>query len=164
MPGVQFKIDGVNTCAEDTSAPYTYSLNTTLFSNASHNITAVARDAAGNSSTSAAVTVTVDNLAPVISAVSASGITSGAASISWTTDELSDSQIDYGLTTAYGSSTALDTSLLTAHARSLSSLSPGMTYHYRVKSRAAAGNSKTSSVINVTVFNDTAAPYPPGRI
>src|SRR6266849_1564925 len=52
--GVQFKVDGNNTGAELLAAPYTYSLNTTTLSNASHSLTAVARDAAGNSTTSAA--------------------------------------------------------------------------------------------------------------
>jgi hypothetical protein len=61
VAGVQFKLDGVNLNAEDTSSPYTTSWNTTATSNGSHTLTAVARDAAGNSSTSAAVTVTVSN-------------------------------------------------------------------------------------------------------
>src|SRR6266849_4542656 len=52
--GVQFKVDGNNTGAEVLAAPYTYSLNTATLSNASHSLTAVARDAAGNSTTSAA--------------------------------------------------------------------------------------------------------------
>src|SRR5713226_9252470 len=59
--GVQFKVDGNNTGAEVLAAPYTYSLNTTTLSNASHSLTAVARDAAGNSTTSAAVSVNVNN-------------------------------------------------------------------------------------------------------
>ena len=46
--------------AEDTTSPYAISWNTTTTTNASHSLTAVARDAAGNTA-SAAVTVTVDN-------------------------------------------------------------------------------------------------------
>src|SRR5205814_1680242 len=42
-------------------APYSVSWNTTTASNGSHTLTAVARDAAGNRTTSAAVTVTVFN-------------------------------------------------------------------------------------------------------
>ena len=59
--GVQFKLDGVNLGAEDTASPYTVSWNTTGGSNGSHSLTAVARDGAGNTTTSAAVTVTVNN-------------------------------------------------------------------------------------------------------
>ncbi len=61
--GVQFKLDGVNLLAEDTAAPFSISWNTATASNASHTLTATARDAAGNSTTSAGVTVTVSNAA-----------------------------------------------------------------------------------------------------
>ncbi len=64
VAGVQFKLDGVNLGAEDTTSPYSVSWDTTAASNASHTLTAVARDAAGNATTSAAVTVTVSNTAP----------------------------------------------------------------------------------------------------
>lgn len=61
--GVQFKLDGQNLGSEDTSSPYAVSWNTTGATNASHVITAVARDAAGNTTTSTSVTVTVNNAA-----------------------------------------------------------------------------------------------------
>ena len=59
--GVQFKLDGQNLGAEVATAPYSISWDTTTTSNGSHTLTAVARDAAGNTGTSAAVTVTVSN-------------------------------------------------------------------------------------------------------
>src|SRR5206468_3229643 len=59
--GVQFKLDGANLGAEDTTAPYSVSWDTTTASNASHTLTAFARDAAGNTTTATAVTVTVFN-------------------------------------------------------------------------------------------------------
>jgi len=62
--GVQFRIDGTNFGAEDTSAPYSISWNTASATNGSHTITALARDAAGNSRISAPVTVTVANAPP----------------------------------------------------------------------------------------------------
>jgi hypothetical protein len=61
--GVQFTLDGANLGAEDTSAPYSVSWNTTAVANGAHALRAVARDAAGNSATSAAVGVTVSNAA-----------------------------------------------------------------------------------------------------
>src|SRR5207245_2141964 len=64
--GVQFQLDGLNAGAELTAAPYSVPWNTTSSSNGSHTITAVARDAAGNRTTSAPVTVTVDNVAPTV--------------------------------------------------------------------------------------------------
>lgn len=46
--GVQFKLDGVNLGTEDTTSPYSITWDTTTASNASHALTAVARDAGGN--------------------------------------------------------------------------------------------------------------------
>src|SRR5206468_7552907 len=59
--GVQFKLDGVNLGGEVTTAPFAVSWTSTTASNGSHSVTAVARDAAGNTATSAAVSVTLDN-------------------------------------------------------------------------------------------------------
>src|SRR5206468_7956288 len=83
--GVQFKLDGVNLGAEDTSNPYSISWNSSLAANGTHTLTALARDAAGNTAT-AAVSVTVDNTPPLISTVSASNMSSSGALITWATN------------------------------------------------------------------------------
>ena len=59
--GVQFKLDGANLGVEDISSPFFIYWNTTLTANGSHVLTATARDAAGNTSTSAGITVNVVN-------------------------------------------------------------------------------------------------------
>src|SRR5204863_31702 len=64
VAGVQFFADGAPIAAEDTTAPYSVSVDTTTASNGSHTLTAVARDAAGNRTTSAPVTVNVSNGPP----------------------------------------------------------------------------------------------------
>jgi hypothetical protein len=61
VAGVQFKLNGVNVGAEDTTVPYAVAWDTTTAANGEHVLTAVARDAAGNTTTSSAVSVTVDN-------------------------------------------------------------------------------------------------------
>jgi chitodextrinase len=61
VAGVQFKVDGANLGTEDTSSPYSVQWDTTLISNGTHALTAVARDGSGNSTTSAAISVTVSN-------------------------------------------------------------------------------------------------------
>ncbi|HEY6360483.1 MAG TPA: Ig-like domain-containing protein, partial [Vicinamibacterales bacterium] len=61
LAGVQFRLDGTALGAEDTSAPYAIPWDTRATSNGSHTLTAVARDAAGNTTTSSPVTVTVSN-------------------------------------------------------------------------------------------------------
>jgi hypothetical protein len=61
LAGIQFKLDGVNFGAEDLTAPYTITWDSTTASNGSHTITAVARDSVGNTTTSAGVAVQVSN-------------------------------------------------------------------------------------------------------
>jgi hypothetical protein len=63
---------------------------------------------------------------------------------------VSNSQVQYGTTTAYGSSTLVNVSLLTAHTAGLAGLSTGTSYHYRVLSRDAAGNLATSADFTFT--------------
>ncbi len=70
VAGVQFKVDGVNIGAEVTAAPYSVTWNTASAANGSHQLSAVARDAAGNTA-SATRTVSVAN-----SGASAPSITS----------------------------------------------------------------------------------------
>jgi hypothetical protein len=86
-----------------------------------------------------------DATPPAISNVQATAIGSVQASIAWTTDEPADSGVDYGPTTAYGNSTPLNAALVTVHSQVLTGLSPGTPYHYRVRSRDAAGNQTISS-------------------
>lgn len=61
VAGVQFKVDGANVGAEDTSSPYSVAWNSTSVANGSHTVTAVARDAAGNTKASTAVSITSNN-------------------------------------------------------------------------------------------------------
>jgi len=123
-----------------------------------------ASDPSGNSisitETDGTVTVLTssDTTPPTISAVASSGITSSGATITWTTNEASDSQIDYGTTSSYGSSTTLNTSLVTAHSQTLSGLTAGALYHYRVKSKDAAGNLASSGDYTFTTSSDTTPP------
>src|SRR5439155_147727 len=95
-------------------------------------------------------TAMADTTPPVISSVTVSSIALTTAAIAWTTNEPADSQVEYGLTTAYGSSTSLNATLVNAHAVTLSGLAAGTLYHYRVKSKDAAGNLATSSDLTVT--------------
>src|SRR5437867_4852435 len=164
VAGVQFKVDGVNLGAEVTVAPYAVSWNTALGADGAHTIAAVARDAAGNTATSPAVSVTVDNTPPLISTVSASSVSSAGAIITWATNEASNSQVEYGLTTAYGSATPLNSSLLTAHAVTLTGLLANTPYHYRVKSRDAAGNLANSADFTFTTLMGTVADLTPPAV
>lgn len=87
---------------------------------------------------------TPDTTPPVISGVKATDITHNSATIVWTTDEAADSKVEYGLDTSYGS-TVTDTAMVTSHSIGLTGLSASTTYHYRVSSTDAAGNTATSA-------------------
>lgn len=69
--GVQFQIDGQNLGAEDTVAPYRAVWDTTSFAEGTHQVSAIARDAAGNL-TVRSVSVVVDSVTPTVIARSPS--------------------------------------------------------------------------------------------
>jgi predicted 3-demethylubiquinone-9 3-methyltransferase (glyoxalase superfamily) len=59
VANVTFRLDGTTVLNTDTSSPYSFSWNTSNVTRGQHKLTAVATDAAGNSTTSAAITVTI---------------------------------------------------------------------------------------------------------
>ncbi len=153
------------TCRYSTTANTSYSSMTNIFlttGGTSHSTTISGlqngqtyhyyvrcQDSAGNTNTddfqiTFSVATPADTTPPIISSISASSITYNSVTITWTTNEPSDSQVEYGLSASYGSQTTLDTSMLTAHSVLLSGLSFSTTYHYRIKSKDAAGNLATS--------------------
>lgn len=97
-----------------------------------------------------------DTVSPLLSGISSS-VTTTTAQITWTTNEATDAQVDYGLTTGYGSTTALNPALLTSHTLPVSGLTANTRYHYRVRSRDAAGNLAVSGDF---LFTTAALPNP----
>ncbi len=70
-----------------------------------------------------------------VTQVAAITVGSTSATITWKTNSPADSHVDYGLTTAYGSSKTL-AGLTTNHSVTLTGLIPSKLYHYRVRSTA----------------------------
>src|SRR5436305_1418175 len=146
-------LDGSNLGAEVTTAPYAVSWNTTTATNAAHTLTAVARDAAGNTATSAAVSVTVDNAPPTLSLTAptarasvAGPITvsaSATANVPYTTlfRSLDGSNLGAEVTTA-PYAVSWNTTTVTNAAHTLTAVA-----------RDAAGNTATSAAVSVTVDN-----------
>lgn len=135
---------------KDSSYLLTYTLDgvaksaqKTLAAEGANLLSVIEADAAGNSTT-AAYSVTRDTTLPSMSAVTVSNLTLDGLTISWNTDEASDTQIEYGTTTSYGSSTTLNASLVTTHSQAINTLAPSTLYHYRLKSRDAVGNLRVS--------------------
>lgn len=89
---------------------------------------------------------TDDSTAPIISSVSSS-TTNTSNTVTWSTDEQSSSQVEYGVTNSYGSTTTeADTSpRVISHSVVVSSLLPCTVYHYRVISKDSGSNTATGS-------------------
>jgi len=65
--------------------------------------------------------------------------TSTSVTIAWTTSVPATSQILFGSSTAYGSATPIDFTLVTDHSQVLTGLAPGATAHYQAVSRNESG-------------------------
>ncbi|HET7486307.1 MAG TPA: DUF4082 domain-containing protein, partial [Acidimicrobiales bacterium] len=84
-----------------------------------------------------------DTTPPAISSVSA--IPGGtSAVVTWTTNEVSNSRVDYGTDSASLASSVSDATMVTSHSVTLNGLAPATTYFFRVTSADAAGNPATS--------------------
>jgi len=168
VAGVQFQLDGTNLGAQDTSAPYSVSWNTTTASNGSHTLSAVARDAAGNTRTSASVTVTVNNAPPPDTTPPTVSITSPAsgATVSGTTSVTASASDNVGVVSVQfllddginGSAEA--TTAPYSVSWNTATASDGL-HKITAIARDAAGNSTTSAPVTVTVANNAPPPPPP---
>jgi Bacterial Ig domain len=163
VTSVQFQLDGVNLGGPVTGAgpTYSYSWSTTANANGAHTLAVVASDAAGNTAKSS-VSVTVNNvLTPAVaSGVAASAISSSGATIGWTTDQASNSQVSYGATSSYGLLSPLSQTMVTAHSVNLSGLTASTTYHYQVLSQNAQGSVTASGDYTFTTAAAPVGPQP----
>jgi peptidoglycan hydrolase-like protein with peptidoglycan-binding domain len=101
---------------------------------------------------------------PVITDVTVENIQEHSAVITWNTDEPATSQLEFGLTSQYGNFTALGTALATAHSVSLLGLSSNTTFHFRVRSKDAAGNEAISLDHSFTTLGGSPDNIPPAVI
>src|SRR6267143_6411293 len=164
--GVQFKLDGNNLGAEDTTAPYSVSWNTAAASNGSHTLTAVARDSLGMLWTSDPVTVTVfnDTTPPTVSITSPASGTIVAGTISVTasaSDNVGVVGVQFLLdglnagteVTAAPYSVSWNTTTASNSSHSLTAVA-----------RDAAGNRTPSAPVAVTVSNGAPADTTPPTV
>ena len=90
-----------------------------------------------------------DSTPPSISGVGTSNLTDTSVIIKWTTDENSNSAVDYGTNASYGN-LANHATLRLNHDVSLTNLTPNTTYHYRVFSRNVTGLQTNSADFTFT--------------
>ncbi len=117
------------------------------------------RDSSGNLAVSTDYTFTTlgDLNPPIISNVQVINITDTTALVIWNTDEPATSLVNFGLTSAYGSSVNAQ-GLVTNHAVQLVGLTPGTIYHVSVTSVDASNNTASSPDSTFTTLPDTTAP------
>ena len=84
-----------------------------------------------------------DEKLPVISEVQASASNDGTATVTWKTDKLTNSRVDYGTSSGSLTQNQSDSALVTSHSIKLSGLAPNTTYYFRVTSADSGGNTIT---------------------
>ena len=138
----------VLTTAEDTNLSTSHSVTLTgLDPGTTYYFKVISEDASGNEATAKGeltTLATADKTPPTISGVNVSNITELSAIITWTTNEPATSQVEYGKTETYGSTTTEDTNLTINHSVTLTELDDNTTYNFRVMSKDAGGNGATS--------------------
>lgn len=136
-----------------------------LSPNAAHAFYIQATDASGNTTVSPIWEFTMPNTAPMpptgatiippqmyntMSAVASAN----SVTITWTTDQSASSQVIYGATTSYGSTTSVfNLAGVISHSVTFAGLSPNTTYHYAVQSVNASGMVSTSQDATFTTTN-----------
>jgi hypothetical protein len=163
VAGVQFQLDGVNLGAEITSPPFTTSWNSMNASNGVHVLTAVARDSSGKTTTSAGVSITINNdLTPPAVAITtpvhgASVSGTAVALIASASDNVGVIGVQFRLNGAnFGPEIVTPPYTVTWN----TTLQPNGPYTWTAVARDAAGNSTTSTAVTANVNNliDTTPP------
>lgn len=156
----------LNLSASDATLVKSHSLNLTGLTAGTYYFRVTSMDGSANSTTSPVAPATlsfivVDNVPPVISGVVAAP-GSSTASISWTTDEPSTTVVNYGTSAATLNVNLSSSTLSLVHTLSITGLTPGATYFYRVTSVDASTNSSTSpALVNQPASFITTVPLPP---
>src|SRR5271154_552414 len=158
ISSVQLQVDGANVGAADTTSPYNFSWSSTSVANGSHTFTAVAKDSSGNTATSAAVKVTVNNsdtTPPTVSitAPASSATVSGTVTVSATaSDNVAVASVQLQVDGANVGSA--DTASPYNFSWSSASVSNG-SHTLTAVAKNTSGNKTTSAGVKVTVSNST---------
>lgn len=99
-----------------------------------------------------------DVVPPVISGVSVVNITSSSAVVSFSTNEEAYVQVEYGKNSLLGSLTGLTTVSNKHHAVTLTNLSAGTTYNYRMIAKDLSGNQILSEILSFKTKDGTDDP------
>ena len=129
--------------------------------NGTYSCSLAVTDTAGNASNSLPINFTVNAPAtttPVISNLSIANIGTTTATVTWNTDANSTTQVFYGTSTAYGSSSTLNTTATTTHSVMLTNLSEATLYHVEAVSTDTGGTATSSDMVFVTQSTASTTP------
>ncbi|UZE94202.1 MAG: LamG domain-containing protein [Candidatus Pacearchaeota archaeon] len=145
--------------------------NWTNLENNLHNWSIIAGNGIANTSSDTLFFTidTADKTPPTITDITPNDITNGEATITWMTNEVSNSSVNYGEAENLGSVEG-SISLVLSHSVTLTSLETLTLYYYNVTSCDAVGNCNTTGLFNFTTINapprggDGGGATPPGPI
>lgn len=95
-----------------------------------------------------------DTFSPIISNIQTT-VTDTSATISWQTNELSDSAVAYGLSSSLEIDTLTQNGLKTSHSVTLSGLIAETSYHYQIQVTDSSTNSTLSDSLTFTTARST---------
>jgi hypothetical protein len=93
-----------------------------------------------------------------ISNAKAASVTQSGFQVDWSTSAPATSKVNYGLTASYGSTTGVNSSMVSTHQVAVASLVPGKTYHFQIYSTDASGNTASSGDMTVSTLADMTPP------
>ncbi|HMF95665.1 MAG TPA: Ig-like domain-containing protein [Vicinamibacterales bacterium] len=162
VAGVQFTLDSANFGSEVTASPYTITWDTTTTPNGSHALSAIARDAAGNKTTAAAVTVIVGNVDSTPPTISMTAPANGATASGTNVTISAKASDNVGVV---GVQFLLDSAPLGAEVVASpytlnwnSTTTANGTHTLAARARDSAGNQATAPAVTVTVSNVVSVP------
>jgi beta-glucosidase len=164
VANVQFRLDGQNIGAPDSTAPYSLAFDSSTVANGSHQLSALATDTSGNQALSATVSVTVSNVTqpppdttpPTVSITSPTNgaVISGSVTVTANaSDNVAVSNVQFRLDAQ--NIGGPDTSSPYSVVLDASSIGNG-THQLTALATDTSGNQTLSSAITVTVNNATA--------
>jgi len=157
VAGVKFLLDGSPLGPEITAAPFEQMWTTTSAANGSHTLTAIARDRAGNATTSVVnVTVANDTAPPSVTLISPSGGAALAGTVAVTAAASDDLEVARVRFSVDGTPIGEDTAAPFEAAWTTTSVANG-SHVIAAIAHDAAGHETTASAV-VTVANDNGAP------
>lgn len=115
---------------------------------------------AGNFINGGGDTTCLSDAPPLISNISSGVPSSTSVTVTWDTDVPATSQIEYGLTVGYGSNTVKNNALTTSHGQTITGLTLGTEYHFKVISDSATAvtGESVDQVVTTSASADVTPP------